>query len=180
MNPSNFVKNFRDVGESLFYLSEEECFPIEMLYRGGRLNSVVDHGEINNIPTIINLRSGSDSKLFDCNYIHIPAEDSIENYNTSNGKIRQWVNRVLARICEDDVQLPIFIHCTSGKDRTGVITAAILKVCGIPDELIVKEYLLSDGVDEAAPIRTALKGFGNISTYLKGGIADSIVKKFSV
>lgn len=96
MNPANFVKNFRDVGESLFDLSDKEFLPMGVLYRGGRLNSVLDHCEILHIPTIINLRTGSDSKLFDCQFIHIPAEDSIENYETKNGKIRKWVNNVLS------------------------------------------------------------------------------------
>lgn len=39
---------------------------------------------------------------------------------------------------------PILIHCTAGKDRTGVICALILSVCGVDDETIAKEYSLTE------------------------------------
>ncbi|MBU2713176.1 hypothetical protein [Zooshikella harenae] len=114
MKPENYVKNFRDVGESLFRIYGDELFPKGVLYRGGRLNSVFDHNEIFNVPTILNLRIGSDDKLFNCNYLHVPAEDKIENYDTSNGKIRKWVNKVISTICQDDIELPIFISLLKG------------------------------------------------------------------
>ena len=179
MNPADIVKNFRDVGESLFELSEKTIFPKGALYRGGRLNSVFDHSEILNIPTVLNLRTGKDDKLFDCNYLHIPAEDKIENYDTAHGKTRRWVNKVISTMCEEGVALPIYIHCTSGKDRTGVITAAILKAFQVPDDLIVKEYLLSDGVEGARPIKQALEGFGDINQYLKGDSVEALINRLN-
>ena len=179
MNPADIVKNFRDVGEGLFELSEKSLFPKGVLYRGGRLNSVFDHSEILNIPTVLNLRTGKDDKIFDCNYLHVPAEDKIENYDTANGKIRKWVNKVIFKMCEEGVELPIYIHCTSGKDRTGVVTAAILRAFQVPDALIVKEYLLSDGVEGARPIKQALEGFGDINQYLKGDAVKILVKRLS-
>ena len=39
---------------------------------------------------------------------------------------------------------PLFIHCLSGKDRTGSVVAAILLVLGIGRDVIREEYLLSD------------------------------------
>jgi protein tyrosine/serine phosphatase len=35
------------------------------------------------------------------------------------------------------------VHCTAGKDRTGVFIALLLGLCGVDDEIIVKEYGLS-------------------------------------
>jgi len=35
---------------------------------------------------------------------------------------------------------PILLHCTAGKDRTGVIVALLLSLCGVADETIAKEY----------------------------------------
>lgn len=39
---------------------------------------------------------------------------------------------------------PILIHCTAGKDRTGVICALILSLCGVEDEIVAHEYSLTD------------------------------------
>ena len=36
------------------------------------------------------------------------------------------------------------IHCTAGKDRTGVICALILSLCGVDDEIVAQEYALTD------------------------------------
>ena len=36
--------------------------------------------------------------------------------------------------------LPCIIHCTSGKDRTGVLSAIILCLCGVDDATIVENY----------------------------------------
>ncbi|KAI1131033.1 tyrosine phosphatase [Nemania abortiva] len=35
---------------------------------------------------------------------------------------------------------PCLVHCTAGKDRTGVIVALALSLCGVPDEAVVHEY----------------------------------------
>lgn len=39
---------------------------------------------------------------------------------------------------------PILIHCTAGKDRTGVIVALILSLCGVCDAAVAHEYSLTD------------------------------------
>ncbi|KAK3311521.1 protein-tyrosine phosphatase-like protein [Chaetomium strumarium] len=39
---------------------------------------------------------------------------------------------------------PVLVHCTAGKDRTGVIIALILALCGLEDEAIATEYSLTD------------------------------------
>jgi len=35
-------------------------------------------------------------------------------------------------------------HCSTGKDRTGVLSIFILKILGISDEVIMKDYLISN------------------------------------
>ncbi|KAI3327157.1 Tyrosine/serine-protein phosphatase IphP-type [Xylariaceae sp. AK1471] len=35
---------------------------------------------------------------------------------------------------------PCLVHCTAGKDRTGVVVALVLSLCGMPDEAVVHEY----------------------------------------
>lgn len=39
--------------------------------------------------------------------------------------------------------LPMVIHCTAGKDRTGFVVAILLSALGVPSETIFADYLLS-------------------------------------
>ncbi len=39
--------------------------------------------------------------------------------------------------------LPAVMHCSAGKDRTGVLSALVLAFLGVPDETIVEDYALS-------------------------------------
>ncbi|KAK1860559.1 hypothetical protein I4F81_003147 [Pyropia yezoensis] len=43
-------------------------------------------------------------------------------------------------------QLPVALFCTAGKDRTGLLAATVLAVCGASDEEIVADYAASEGV----------------------------------
>jgi protein tyrosine/serine phosphatase len=61
----------------------------------------------------------------------------------------------------------MIVHCTAGKDRTGVICALILSLCGVDDEVVAKEYSLTElglpnewkqGVIEHLMDNPALKG----------------------
>ncbi|KAI0201847.1 tyrosine phosphatase [Astrocystis sublimbata] len=42
------------------------------------------------------------------------------------------------------VPSPCLVHCTAGKDRTGVVVALALSLCGVPDEAVVHEYNLTE------------------------------------
>ncbi|MBS7528067.1 tyrosine-protein phosphatase [Fusibacter paucivorans] len=37
----------------------------------------------------------------------------------------------------------VFYHCAVGKDRTGVVSALLLKICGVSDEDVIADYQLS-------------------------------------
>ena len=37
----------------------------------------------------------------------------------------------------------VLFHCTAGKDRTGVVSAIILMLCGVEREVIVNDYVIS-------------------------------------
>jgi protein tyrosine/serine phosphatase len=49
-------------------------------------------------------------------------------------------------LCADEERHPIAFYCTAGKDRTGMITAIILSLCGVKPEDIVEDYSLSANV----------------------------------
>ncbi|MDA8356023.1 MAG: tyrosine-protein phosphatase [Actinomycetota bacterium] len=46
-------------------------------------------------------------------------------------------------ILADPRNLPAVVHCTAGKDRTGVLVAVVLGLLGVPDATIVDDYALS-------------------------------------
>lgn len=41
-------------------------------------------------------------------------------------------------------ETPIVFHCSAGKDRTGFAAYLILKTLGVPDNIILKDYMLSN------------------------------------
>jgi protein tyrosine/serine phosphatase len=46
-------------------------------------------------------------------------------------------------------RLPTLIHCTFGKDRTGVVVALIQLTVGVPRATIIDEYLKSAAASDA-------------------------------
>jgi protein-tyrosine phosphatase len=44
----------------------------------------------------------------------------------------------------DPAQLPTLIHCTAGKDRTGLVVALLLLTLGVPEETVLADYTLSN------------------------------------
>jgi protein-tyrosine phosphatase len=48
----------------------------------------------------------------------------------------------VGRLCAAGA-LPGLIHCTAGKDRTGLVVAIVLEVIGVPDDVIAADYALS-------------------------------------
>jgi protein-tyrosine phosphatase len=49
---------------------------------------------------------------------------------------------VVARAA-DPASLPMVVHCTAGKDRTGVASAVLLAALGVDDDTIAADYELS-------------------------------------
>ncbi|KAF2102836.1 hypothetical protein NA57DRAFT_32723 [Rhizodiscina lignyota] len=77
------------------------------------------------------------------------------DYQTSNseGMIRAYkkileegvttYGRIIRHILKNPEEA-ILIHCTAGKDRTGVICAVILSFCGVDDATVAEEYSLTE------------------------------------
>ena len=47
------------------------------------------------------------------------------------------------RLIADPNNHPILVHCTQGKDRTGLVVALTLYVVGVPQEVILEDYQIS-------------------------------------
>ncbi|NDJ61417.1 MAG: tyrosine-protein phosphatase [Chloroflexi bacterium] len=51
--------------------------------------------------------------------------------------------RILRHLAAPD-NLPAVVHCTAGKDRAGLASALLLLALGVPDDLVVADYTLSN------------------------------------
>ena len=47
------------------------------------------------------------------------------------------------RVLASPDALPAVFHCTAGKDRTGLLSAIVLSLVGVPEETVVADYALS-------------------------------------
>ena len=56
---------------------------------------------------------------------------------------REAFGAALRLLCSPG-RLPLLYHCTGGKDRTGWMTAIVLTALGVPRELVLRDYLLSN------------------------------------
>ena len=52
-------------------------------------------------------------------------------------------------------EAPLLFHCSAGKDRTGVAAALILLALGVPREVVLQDYLLTNQVYRHPPPLTA-------------------------
>jgi protein-tyrosine phosphatase len=63
-------------------------------------------------------------------------------YTSILDRRRTQVQRTLAALATTGT-LPALVHCTAGKDRTGLIVALALSIAGVPRDTIVEDYSLS-------------------------------------
>lgn len=149
--------NFRDVGEALSLWMEPCPLPPHRLYRGGRIDDLARLEDLGFPKTIINLRTGPDPGHLNARMMHLPAPNNLENYETSMRGVAAWLRAVLDVLADPATEWPVYLHCTSGRDRTGVVVATVLHLAGFPHQLILDEYMLSDGAQQQLMSR-ALKG----------------------
>lgn len=72
-------------------------------------------------------------------------------------------------LCATDA-LPALVHCSAGKDRTGVVMALVLAALGVPDPVIAADYALSSTYLD--PDRTPAIGQVQAST----GLGDDLTR----
>ena len=151
--------NHRDVGEALGLWSATPAVAEGRLFRGGRIEPLMEASDLGLPGTVVNLRRGPDLALPGVTNLHVPRDDTMDVYETARPRVRRWIDRALHAIV-DAPAWPVYLHCTAGRDRTGVVVAAALRLLAVPDDVVVGEFLLSDGAREPW-IRAALAGFGD-------------------
>lgn len=157
--------NFRDVGEYVNLIAQKEVLPEKRILRGGKLDYVNSLEEIGSPKTIINLQRGEEKVFPTTAKYHFPISNDYEKYNTKDKEVRKWLNQVIKVFENQQLDYPVFVHCTSGKDRTGVVIAALLWVLQVAESIIVEEYLLSDGEINKDWIVSSLDGIKNSRNY---------------
>jgi protein-tyrosine phosphatase len=161
-------ENLRDVAEFVNLIAGQELLPTRRLLRGGLIDYVRSADDLLNPATIINLRVTHDANTFGAGYCHCPAPNDQERYVTTSPEVRRWLTEVIGLFELPDLAYPVMIHCRSGKDRTGIVVGSLLRILGIPDEIIIEEYLLSEGKLYKDLFLGSLAGIGDPAAYFKG------------
>lgn len=150
--------NYRDVGEALGLWLDVSPIPTGRLLRGGRFDLLATAADLGVPGTILNLRRGPDpGHLSGVRYVHVAADDDVENYDTRQRRVRTWLGKALSVLADPELAWPVYVHCTSGRDRTGVVIAAALLAIDVPRQVVAEEYALSEGADSIA-IERAING----------------------
>lgn len=69
---------------------------------------------------------------------------------------------------------PFLIHCASGKDRTGFGAALILDVLGVPEEVIIEDYLLTN---KYLPIEQEIERLaGELKDQTGAGVSKELLR----
>jgi protein-tyrosine phosphatase len=84
------------------------------------------------------------------------------------------IGAAIAALCGDDA-MPALVHCSAGKDRTGVVIALILAVLGVPDEMIAADYALSAAYldPDQTPVISQLRASTGLDGELIGALLSS-------
>ncbi len=116
-----------------------------------------------------------------------------ESYRNYIRHHTQHFRALFKHLLEDPA--PLVIHCTAGKDRTGVACALLLHALGVTQDTILEDYLLTNQLYQrntaahhdlptevlqaigmvqasflAAAFETARRDFGNVDAYLREGL----------
>jgi len=86
-------------------------------------------------------------------------------------------------ILANEGNLPVVLHCTAGKDRTGVSTAFLLSVLGVSREVIEADYLLTnlDTERQADFIESTVgypEGYDRERMMAVAGVPETAMKDF--
>jgi protein-tyrosine phosphatase len=86
----------------------------------------------------------------------------------------EQIAAAISELCDSEA-LPALVHCTAGKDRTGVVIALILAVLGVPDEVIAADYALSASYldPDRTPVISQLEGSTGLDNEVISALLSS-------
>ena len=160
--------NFRDLGG--YRTADNRMVAWRTLFRADGLNKLTDTdlalmADLG-LATVIDLRTLDEAEQrgsfpterLDVTYVGLPLTDVLP----ATEELPEWkeaayvATRYAAMVSEGGPvltsaidalatgsALPAVMHCSAGKDRTGVLSALVLAFLGVPDESIIEDYALS-------------------------------------
>lgn len=161
--------NFRDLGG---YLNDEGKRVVRgQLYRSGAMTSLTTHDMETLKPfgfkTIVDLRSRDEIELMPNPWVSVDTSINYAVYDYSfaemMGKMKEAMklganmHQMMYGNMHNSLkpqmeiyfeallnqQTPIVVNCSAGQDRTGVVSAILLSLLGVPREVVIEDYLLS-------------------------------------
>jgi protein-tyrosine phosphatase len=191
------ARNFRDLGGHP--TREGRQVKSGMIYRSSHLANVPEEHPLHTVGlrTLVTLQSRvevthlgapDDSVLKTVRWEHIPMGDvwfeqrNEDLFTREVGKehlflvmtlVTDW-RRFYRLLAEPDVY-PLLFHCSAGRDRTGVGAAMLLDLLGVERDRIVEDFLESNLVFPAAPLKPkqlvpvfeAIDNAGGIRAFLR-------------
>ncbi|HEX5586879.1 MAG TPA: tyrosine-protein phosphatase [Acidimicrobiia bacterium] len=110
----------------------------------GRLDPA--HGDVawHHVAMLDNLRLAPRAGDDPAPPVPLPADDVVpgQGYLAIAEQFGTSLARVFELLAADDA-LPAVFHCTSGKDRTGIVAALMLELLGVDDDVIAADYVLT-------------------------------------
>ena len=161
-----------------------------LLYRGGRFGKegteilITDEGiktmlQTLGIRTEIDLRTKSEtgsatrSALGDgVQYLWLPLNSSID---VTNATLRSDLKKIFAALANED-NYPIYYHCAAGADRTGLLSWLINGLCGVSEDDLLRDYLMTNFGDIGGD-RTPSMIKNKYVTPLKNATGETYAKK---
>ncbi|MGH2377815.1 MAG: tyrosine-protein phosphatase [Candidatus Limnocylindria bacterium] len=197
--------------------------------RGDTLCELTDDGRRslldNGIRTVVDLRGDEEvekepnpfTDLPGVRYVHRPLNDPgvvtrIQQIEDAPERYRVMLDGNVTRIASivaviAEAERAVLFHCFAGRDRTGIVAAMLLRIAGVPDDVIVADYALSDErlttryeqwrakltpvqvarmdasiVEAEATIQATLEHldqrYGGVESYLtRSGVAESLIAR---
>lgn len=174
--------NLRDIGG--YETRNGHLVRSGMIFRSGNLDHLPLASQdalVNTygVKTIVDLRSpvererypdvfASSSRL---TYLALPLVDTTlplwqaelqERYHLLLLHCQEALKTILEAIVTSD--LPLLLHCTAGKDRTGLIIALLLSIAGVSEREIAADYALSE--------RFLVPFFGKVRAHIQDSGGD--------
>ena len=170
------VSNVRDIGG--YSAQDDKKVKYGLLYRGARLNGITDEGidtftRVLGIKTELDVRYSTDGgkavELEGVAYKQLGMwayssilPDTCQPKSNGAGLFDErtidGIKGVFETIADPD-NLPVYIHCTAGADRTGTICYLINGVLGVPYESLVQDFELTSFSEQGRRWRSSVKNW---------------------